>query len=168
MRMKLDKLYKKVDLPSIPDSLLASYDEVVSNYIETTKGWTLENGAFASYYMATKNSSSSKLRNWLKTTFDKHDIKCESPKGFIYQALIDGLKIHTDTHREYVYNYIIDPGGSDVYTVFYNENKEEIYRVKIEPKTWHRLHTKTAHTVVGITGIRFGVSVFNPQYDVPR
>ncbi len=161
--MKLDKLCKKIDLPSIPDSLLTSFDEVVSNYIETTKGWTLENGTFASYYMDTKNSSRSKLRNWLKTTFDKHDIKCESPNGFTYQALIDGVKIHTDKHREYVYNYIIDPGGSDVYTVFYNENKEEIYRVKIEPKSWYRLHTKTLHTVLGITGTRFAVSVCNLQ-----
>ena len=165
-KQNYNKLCEKLDLPSIPDFLLASFDEVDNNYIDTSKGHTLQRGKFKSYYMHTKNLTSSKLRNWLKTTFDKHDIKIENPKGFIYQALIDGLKIHTDTGRNYVYNYIIDPGGSDVWTVFYNENKEEIYRVKIEPKTWYRLHTQTLHTVLGIEGVRFGVSVFDPRLDI--
>jgi len=73
------------------------------------------------------------------------------------------LPIHKDSNRFAAYNYVIDPGGDDVYTCFYDEDQNLIEKVKIEPFKWHKLNVKTFHNVEGMTRPRIGLTVYKAE-----
>lgn len=70
------------------------------------------------------------------------------------------LPIHKDSNRFVAYNYVIDPGGDEVFTCFYDEDQNLIEKVKIEPFKWHKLNVKTFHNVEGMTRPRIGLTVY--------
>jgi hypothetical protein len=70
------------------------------------------------------------------------------------------LPIHKDTNRYVAYNYIIDPGGDDVYTCFYDDNHNLISKTKIEVNRWHKLDVRTFHNVEGMTRPRIALTVY--------
>ena len=73
----------------------------------------------------------------------------------------DYLNIHKDTNGvRFRLNYIIDPGGDNVLTKFYNDDKEEIDSIKIEPFRWHLFDTTVYHNVVNLEPgrIRFALT----------
>lgn len=82
-----------------------------------------------------------------------------------YQIISEGFPVHIDQRRDIVYNYILNPGGPDVYTVWYDKDKTtEIYKIKIPSKTWHRLDVSTNHTIVGPQNTkRIALSVFQEK-----
>jgi hypothetical protein len=78
-----------------------------------------------------------------------------------YQIIKNGIKRHVDVGRSTAYNFLINTGGDDVYTVWYDYNRvEEIYKIKIPIKTWHKLDVSICHSVEGITDTRIAISVF--------
>ena len=79
-----------------------------------------------------------------------------------YQCIYDGVPIHKDD-RDVAFNYIINSGGDNVETVWYDDNYKEIHRECIEAKKWHQLTVNVLHTVEGITNKRFGITI-TPAY----
>ena len=73
------------------------------------------------------------------------------------------LPIHKDSNRYVAYNYIIDPGGDEVYTCFYDDEHNLIEKIIIEPNRWHRLDVKTFHNVEGMTRPRIAFTVYPPE-----
>ena len=69
------------------------------------------------------------------------------------------MVIHVD-QRDVAYNYIIDPGGDDVYTCFYDEDLNIIEKHKIEPYQWHKLDVTVLHNVVGMTRPRIALTIY--------
>lgn len=89
--------------------------------------------------------------------FFNFDVKNNS----YYQIIKEGVATHIDVDRSIIYNYLIDTGGNDVYTVWYQEDKiTENYRIKIPVNVWHKLDVTTYHSVLGITGNRIAITVF--------
>lgn len=90
---------------------------------------------------------------------------------------------HCDRMRHVAINYVITPGGNDVYTCIYNESRtnpdmtsaENIYhkdvtldfKVKIPVNTWHCYNVQQYHSVENVTDTRLIFSLFlvnNPTW----
>lgn len=69
------------------------------------------------------------------------------------------MVIHVD-QRDVAYNYIIDPGGDDVYTCYYDENLNVIEKHKIESGRWHKLDVTVLHNVIGMTRPRVALTIY--------
>ena len=79
--------------------------------------------------------------------------------SYIYHCIGDGLPIHRDIDRNIAFNFIINPGGENVETVWYDDDYNEIYRECIEPNRWHQIKVDGLHTVKGITNKRLSITV---------
>ena len=82
---------------------------------------------------------------------------------------------HTDTTRDYTLIYLVDLGGENVKTVFYQEQDQPLYRprhchpdydglvvlheVELELRTWYLLNSRIVHSVEGISGVRKSIQV---------
>ena len=78
---------------------------------------------------------------------------------FRYQTLKDGVPRHIDVGRSVCYNYILQAGGSNVETVWWNDNKE-IYRTCIPEKKWHKLDVSIEHSIENIETERVSITTF--------
>ena len=136
-----------IDYPEIPKELLLT-TQAISNLPNTD---TPSN--FSHFKTKEVNSE---LRDWLETTF-QFNFGCQ------YQIISPGIPIHTDIGRNVVYNYIIEPGGTEVRTVVYgSKNKDDIIQSEIiQSNRWHRLEVAHYHSVENINpdSLRFAVSV---------
>tara|TARA_Y100001949_G_scaffold165363_1_gene161029 strand:- start:95 stop:517 length:423 start_codon:yes stop_codon:yes gene_type:complete len=92
------------------------------------------------------------LLNFLKSTF----LECTR---FRYQTLKDGIPRHTDVVRPVCYNYILEAGGSNVQTVWWESDKE-IYRICLPEKRWHKINTTVEHTIENIETERLSITVY--------
>jgi hypothetical protein len=96
------------------------------------------------------------------------------------QVIKNGVPVHVDIGRKVAYNYIIETGGSNVLTAYFNiddfiqdrNNRhlrlfpkidcapaEPIYSVRIEPNRWHKLNVSVPHTVLNIENERIAITV---------
>ena len=82
---------------------------------------------------------------------------------FRYQVLRAGVPIHLDKGRIEAYNYIIEAGGKNVETVWYENPHDdyfhEVYRTCIPERKWHKLNVGVRHTVKNIETERFAITV---------
>lgn len=69
------------------------------------------------------------------------------------------VPVHKDFGRHYGLNYLINPGGEDVYTLWYDDDFKELKRIKIEPHRWCILSTKVLHEVQGIESDKDRISI---------
>lgn len=78
-----------------------------------------------------------------------------------YQIIKKGISTHKDVGRKLIYNYILDQGGDNVQTNFYEEDKTtESFSIKIPLHTWHKMDVSFYHNVVGIENPRIAISVY--------
>jgi hypothetical protein len=109
-----------------------------------------------------------KLQNWLAThVYKETQANC--------QVLKQDIMPHCDL-RNWALNYIINPGGENVFTTFYKIPDKElviahkarpkpgdplisVMSVQIEPKRWHILNTHILHGVTGITDSRSAITI---------
>ena len=96
-----------------------------------------------------------------KNIYNNHFLKSLFPKctSFRYQLLRDGIPKHVDVDRVMCYNYILQSGGVNVETVWW-DNDKEIYRTRIPEKKWHKINVTTEHSIENIETERVAISVF--------
>ena len=95
------------------------------------------------------------LTDWLKLLFPE----CNQ---FRYQTIKDGIPKHVDVNRTMNYNYILQAGGSNVETVWW-DNGKELYRTCLPEKKWHKFNASIEHSIENIETERVGITVF--KYD---
>jgi hypothetical protein len=95
------------------------------------------------------------LTNFLKHLFPECD-------NFKYQLLRNGIPKHVDVDRAINYNYILQAGGNNVETVWW-DNGKELYRTCLPEKKWHKFNASIEHSIENIETERVGISVF--KYD---
>ena len=95
------------------------------------------------------------LTGWLKLLFPE----CNR---FKYQTIKDGVPRHIDVGRSVCYNYILQTGGSNVETVWW-DNGKELYRTCLPEKKWHKFNASIEHSIENIETERVGITVF--KYD---
>jgi hypothetical protein len=77
------------------------------------------------------------------------------------QIVKKGLGIHKDVGRKIIYNYILETGGENVYTTFYDEDKKsEMFSINIPEQQWHLLDVSFFHGVSGIENDRYAISIY--------
>jgi len=77
------------------------------------------------------------------------------------QLIKDSLVIHKDKNGvRFRLTYLIEPGGDNVLTKFYNDDKEEIESIRIEPFRWHLFDATVFHNVVNVEPgkLRFAIT----------
>ena len=152
------KVYQEPAIPKIPEKfILGSVAEVEKNCELVT---TNHHGASGWDNFLAWRIDDPEFIKWAQPHFD-FDLT-EHKRSFTYQSVKPrGLTKHTDYHRRFVYNYILDAGGDEVDTVFFDdvtEDANEMFRVRIPTYKWNRLHVKTPHEVVGQTRRRLGIT----------
>ena len=126
--------FKYLDLPRIPQNL---YCEIYNSIVTNPNHFSFSN--VSHYKIHTVNE--------LLDNFIRPMIPCS--KLISVQIIRKGIPIHVDIGRTEAINYIITPGGDNVYTCFYAEdNREQKY--KIEPERWHWLNVSIPHRVINL------------------
>ena len=92
------------------------------------------------------------LTDFLKYLFPE----CTS---FRYQLLRNGVPKHVDVDRVICYNYILQAGGSNVETVWW-DGDNELYRTCLPEKKWHKINVTTEHSIENIETERLAITVF--------
>lgn len=141
-------LLEYLDLPSIPDEWLPSLEEI--KQLPPYSPPVLEEMNL--YYL--RQLTDNRVINLLQPYFE-FDIT-----GHIfYQYIGKNLGIHTDFGRKTAINYIIELGGNNVITKWYDENNQVIEQHIIEQKRWHKLIVDVKHNAENITSDRYAISI---------
>ena len=147
---------KQIDLPKIPMDLILTYDEILKLPVHPTVDRNGKIYEVDFYKVFVANDS---LWEWVQETFTTEIENVE------YLVAYKPLSIHRDMERTVAFNYVIDLGGSDIHTEFYNEDRTKlIYSIKYNQYEWHLLNVDLPHCVVGeLTSPRIIISV-TPTY----
>lgn len=171
-------LFQYLDqLPSIPADLIKD----PANFSNESHMWTAMSREVKTNNKPIKNLKytrwelSDSLKHWVHANISNQIDQL----GFQISAATDASSTHlchTDSYpRKWVLNYIVDPGGQNVWTHFYKENNqplirdhlvrptdmtqlEKLYSVKIEPGRWWLLNGLVLHDVTGVETQRCAVS----------
>ena len=146
----MSMFYKKLDWNKLPEK-----------YSITDEQYMIENFSHAhpvseyEYYRQYKYDCKS-LCELLQPLFN-FDL---TDRVFI-QIIKNGIGIHKDIGRSKVYNYLLDTGGDNVYTRFYDEDKKtELFKINIPLHTWHQLDVTGYHNVTGIQQDRISITIY--------
>jgi len=130
-----------IDLPSVPEELLESYDVIVSKPELRIGNYQ---GKIVPTVSIQRRQVEIELVNWLQS-------KCQFPVFAQYLLLNSQSPIHRDPpSRPQAYNYIIHTGGTDVKTTVYNDDYSILKSIIIPERQWHCLDTGRLHSVQGI------------------
>ena len=135
--------YKYLDRPAPPQELLLdlhSVRQLPNIFGGATKNYTI-------------HECPANLSQWLHTIFPEYT-------KFRYQTLTRDIPCHVDRGREIAINYLIDAGGTDVSTAWYSDEfGDKLEETIVESRRWHQLQVDQWHTVHGITGDRFALTI---------
>ena len=152
-------------LPSVSVDLL---DEV--RHVSLNRASTFVDPKHSTYQFY---SLYGKIRDFTKSIFNfKHNVAV--------QVIKNSVPVHVDIGRIVAYNYIIETGGTNVLTAYFNiddfiqdrtnihlkllpkldcPTAEPIYTVCIEPNRWHKLNVSIPHSVLNIESERIAITV---------
>ena len=130
-----------VNLPSIPEDIIQNLPTKLDVY----KKETIEN-----YHWT--DSFNEKLNAWAQENICK-DIY------YAFQMMTGDIPRHKDIDTKTKFVYIIDTGGSNVVTRFWDNDHMLLDEYIIEPFRWHILKADTYHSVEGIETDRYRWSV---------
>lgn len=131
-----------LSLPQLPS-------ELIPDVYESLKGTNMFPVATEQYKGF---RSTDRISKFTESIFD-------FPHYTAIQIIKDFLIIHTDIFRTTAFNYVIDPGGEDVETCFYDNNDLLIESYRIEPNKWHKLNVQVRHNVVNLVRPRISITV---------
>jgi len=130
--MYKSKYIRYINLPPIPQTIIDELPIDIINY-ETQK-----NGNY--HWTASHNE---KLNSWCRENI------CNE-MYFAFQLMVGDLPIHKDIDTQTKFVYILEPGGSQVYTKFWDDDENFLDEYIIESNRWHILKADTNHSVTGI------------------
>jgi hypothetical protein len=96
-------------------------------------------------------TATSELKKFIETFFKNHIIRV--------QVIEKKLHIHKDIGRKIKFNYLINSGGSNVETCFYNNKIKLTQKIKIDERRWHKLDVSVLHNVINLETPRIAVTV---------
>ena len=150
--MKTPDTTCEVDLPSVPADLIVPLEQV--NKLSPVVLYHQDGSVYQVdwYRVYTCNQE---LTDWVIEHFP---IEIELVEYVISdQAII----MHTDLGRDCAYNYLINAGGTNIVTEFYNHDRVQLLEsIEYQTNKWYRLNVGIPHRVNGTqTHPRFLISV---------
>jgi len=138
-----------LNIPKIPEHLILPLEETLE----------LENIFEGDSDNYTIHNVQKELKEYLQPLFPNYSL-------FRYQTMINEIPVHVDGSRDFAINYIIDPGGDNVHTVWYEEDRiTSTQDVKFPAQQWHEIQVNLYHNVTGITGRRYGITIAHRTID---
>lgn len=144
------------NVPQVPSNLyLTNPDDIkqldtmasIRRPTDPVPSW--ESGTVYTMYQAPDE-----LVSWVQTHFD-------FPVKVTYQLITGQVPIHKDVGRTKCWNYIIDAGGDDVVTRWWNDDKTKVIRAFVFPTDcWYELNVGINHDVANVTGTRIAITVW--------
>lgn len=137
-------MIRYLELPSVPqiilDSIPSDYSlyEKKSYYPEANYLWT--------------DTFNLELNQWAQRHIG-------SDLYFGFQIISGALPVHRDIGTLTKLVYLLDTGGDNVETVFYNDDGTEQYSINIQQHRWHVLQADKLHSVRGIDPNRTRFSI---------
>lgn len=145
--------------------------EILDRELISNVYWSIEN---------CKNIFYDPKHNWYQQFLVHDTISDFTKKIFDFehyttiQIIKPGLPIHIDFGRKTAYNFIIETGGSNVLTCFYDaknfyydsNNKlrpsstpELLEQVCIPKMMWHQINVSVPHNVINVENVRISITV---------
>lgn len=135
--------HKIINAPSVPESLILPLDDILK--LENIFG-----GATKNY---TTHEVPDDLREYLQSIFPD----CTK---FRYQTMRGEIPVHKDRGRVRAINYILDTGGDNARTVWYEEDyTTPTHSMKLEERKWHEIDVGIYHNVINIDTVRYAITV---------
>ena len=179
---------KILDLPPLPDVLVQQALSVITDHsnsyqigagtphLTDARGVDIQGSTYNRYFV------SQEIFDWIVTNIPvrlPNDRKNRRIGIQVFRPAGNGKVYdpHTDGARgQYVLNYLIDAGGSNVLTKWYQQNQQplvrgpgvtlktfqnlnEMHSEHIQPGTWSFLHTRVLHSIVNIESPRIALSI---------
>ena len=159
---KIQKTFEYIDGITIDDSLLLkSVTDILDAGLKST--WKQEER---------KSFNLDEQYNIETSVYDQFEVQEEviqaitkqlsfdiSPKQVVYQVLRAGIPKHTDARRYGIINYVIDAGGDNVVTKWYDSDDNVIETKVVEEKKWYKMKTDIDHTIEGMTSDRLMLTI---------
>jgi hypothetical protein len=142
-------LTKQILLPQVPDTVIrAVYDSISTNKNEAFDDNKDIQQELPNYVWVRSNDI---VQTWCKNNI--------SPDIYwAVQVIKEHTPIHKDVNTESKFIYVIDTGGDNAVTHYYNEDYEIIESQIYEANKWYILNTKILHRVENITGTRIAIT----------
>jgi len=134
------------EIPALPKDL---QDEILS--ITKGEGSVI----FASYNNFLLYPLSQRLKEWALEYFPTSTLQK-------IQKLEKSVDVHIDMDRKLAYNFLIDAGGNDVHTKFFDSLEDGATVLEdhvLKTGIWHSLTVDVPHSVENITGTRIAFSL---------
>jgi hypothetical protein len=182
-------LYGEVNFPPIPKEMLEFTTPVIIKKDNKDIGYGIEHKKqdriLKSCGYANSVSTHEPLLMWLynnKIPGGKNQKEIVIQTQTAYAGILSTHIVHSDISRTFALNYIIDPGGTDVITSWYQENNMPLHRIKtsgwkqadtgivkyddlkllgsvrFEKHKWYLIATDILHDVDNITGSRSSIT----------
>lgn len=146
----MNNFYQELNWPQIPEEFCITDENILEDICQPAH--PVPDYLFYRQY----KFNNSTLRNTLQPLFN-FDITGR----IFYQIIKKGISTHKDVGRKIIYNYVLEQGGSEVYTNFYDEDKiTELFSVNIPANKWHQMDVSYYHNVIGIEIPRVAISVY--------
>ena len=141
------KYYQYVNLPKLPEDVLEKTNRNWHEYEKKDSGWK-------DNIYTWSDSFNTEINQWCKENI------CSSIYwGF--QIIRGDLPLHKDIGTKIKFVYLIDNGGPDVVTEWYDEDQNTLVdSVILEKHRWHILKVDSFHRIQGISSpmVRFSVT----------
>lgn len=133
-----------INLPQIPDNLIDNVLTKMHGVVDNSKS------AFENYYWSDHDNQ--QIDQWCK-----QNICGEMYWGF--QVIVGDLPKHQDHGTKIKFIYLIDAGGQQVTTTFWDDDQITMLEKYVIPcHKWHILKADTPHSV---SGIELGMTRFS-------
>lgn len=146
-----------INLPQVPDNIIK---RLAQNYKEyTPTKLSRDTIQKAAYIRSLTNVEI--YREWCNENI--------AMAPWSVQLMDDDIPIHKDINGVRLrLTYLIDAGGDDVLTRFYNDDRSIIESHKIELFRWHLFDTTVFHDVVGIEADRYRFAITASILALPK
>jgi hypothetical protein len=128
-----------LDLPKIPDSILDGLNRDYSEYYHASSAVTGSN-QINTY----SDSFNTEINQWCQKNISEH-------LYWGFMIMQRDLGPHVDVKTKIKLTYVIDPGGNNVTTEFYENDRSTLLEsIVIQPGRWHIFRSDMVHAVRGI------------------
>ena len=141
------KFVRCLNLPKLPQDIIDRIPRNYSLYEKKIQG-------IKSVHYVWTDSHNQEVDAWCKENV------CDS-MYYAYQIISGNMVLHKDQGTKIKFIYLLDAGGSDVWTEFYADDQcTLLQREKLEINRWYIMKVDVYHKVVGIDpgNVRFGIT----------
>ena len=136
-------MIRYLNFPRVPDSIIQSLNYNFDEYDQRNR--------LGDVYLWS-DSFNKEINAWCKENI------CED-MHWGFQIISGDLPIHKDIGTEIKLIYLVELGGSNVLTNFYEEDKITIANsYNIEARRWHILQAEKYHSVHNVESVRFSIT----------